>query len=131
MLLAAYFLNAGIVIKINLSIGKKSQPETCPNFGICDFSISTNYRDGFINGTLDVNTVDRSMVLSIYEKDILKVQPDKLVFLKGRNSVTLSEDFTLPSEFNRAANISRPMVFKKGEYLLTYKNGMYIIEFPL
>jgi len=130
-LLVAATSFAGIVIKVTLSIGKKSQPTTCPNFGFCDFSINTSYQDGSVNGTLDVNEERGSMFIAIYEKDILKVQPDKIVYFKGKDSVIFSEDFVLPTEFNIASKVTKPLIIKKGNYPLTFNKGIYYIEFPL
>ncbi len=128
---ATSFASAGIVIKITLTIGKKSQPATCPNFGFCEFIHCISYQDGLINGTLDVNEERSSMIVSIYEKDILKVQPDKIDYFKGKNYITFTEDFVLSSEINSAVRVKKPLVIKKGEFPLSYKNGIYSIEIPL
>lgn len=121
---------AGVVITVKISIGKKSIPG-CPNFGLCDLSISASYQDGLVNGTLAVDQLKQSMILGINEKDILKVQPDKIIYFKGKGSVIFTEDYILPSEFNTAAKVKAPLVIKKGEYPVTYLKGIYYIEFPL
>ena len=121
---------AGIVITIKVEIGRKSLPN-CPAFGLCDVTFNISYQEGSVNGTLDVSNERSSMILGINERDILKVQPDKIVYLKDKKSVVFAEDFVMPAEINKAVKSLKPLVIKKGEYPLTYKNGVYFIEFPL
>ena len=130
MLLSSSFSIAGIVIKVNFNIGKKSQPATCPGFGFCNFSIRTSNLDGAISGTLDINEARGSMILGICEKDIQKAQPDKIIYFKDKSSVNFTEDFAMPSEINTAAKVTKPLVIKRGEFALTYRQGMYYIEIP-
>ncbi|MFZ4726805.1 MAG: hypothetical protein ACOYMD_15335 [Paludibacter sp.] len=117
---------AGIVITIKLDIGNKKK--NCTGFGLCSIEVSATYQDGFVNGTLAADNVAGNMSLGISEKDILKIQPDKIVYFKGKGSVVFAEDYVLPSEFNKAMNVANPIVIKKGEHPLTYKNGFYYIE---
>jgi len=120
---------AGIVITIKLDIGRKNH--NCTGIGVCSIQINSSYADGIVNGTVDFNPAEGTMILGIYEKDILSVQPDKIVYFKNKKTVTFDEDFTLPSEFNIQTKISKPLIIKKGVYPITYKNGMFFIEFPL
>ncbi len=122
---------AGIVIKIQGNIGRKSEPATCPGFGLCSIDKTNAYIEGMVNGTLDVNEDRGSMIVGLYEKDILKVQPDKMVYFKDKISVIFTEDFVMPAEINAATKASKPLVIKKGEIPLTYRNGMYYFEIPL
>ena len=71
------------------------------------------------------------MILGIYESGILAEQPDKIIYFKGKRTVFFDEDYYLPSEFISATKSTRPLIIKKGQYPLTYKNGIYYIEFPL
>jgi len=123
---------AGAVITIKAEIGKKSQPN-CPGFGLCNISISIGVtpNDGMVNGNLSVENSTETMTLGLSEKDILSNQPDKIVYFKGKTSVIFTEDFILSSEINSAAKAIKPLVIKRGEYPLTYKNGMYYIEIPM
>lgn len=130
-LLLSFYSFGGVVIRINLVIGKKSQPTTCPNFGFCDFSIQTSYQDGFVNGTLDVDEIRGSMIIAIYEKDIRNIQVDKMIYFQNKSSTVFSEDYMMPSEINIATKATKPIIIKKGEYQMTYKKGIYYIEFPL
>jgi hypothetical protein len=130
LLLASSSFAGGVII-FKLQIGKKSQPETCPAFGFCKFSISASWQDGFINGTMDVSDEKGVMIVGINESDILKVQPDKIIYFKGKQSVDFVEDFAMPAEINKAVKAVKPLVIRKGEYPMTYKNGVYFIEFPL
>lgn len=120
---------AGIVITAKLEIGKKSQPN-CPGFGFCSFTISVSYEEGSVNGNLGVDNQTGIMTVGISEADILKVQPDKIIYFKGKNSVTFTEGFTMSAEIKNATKASRNLEIKAGEYPLTYKNGMYYIEIP-
>lgn len=120
---------SGIVIRTTLTIGRKSQ--NCSGFGLCSISSSSALTEGAINGFIDVNAESGSMTIRVDKKDIEKVQPDKMGYFDNEASVVFAEDFRLPDDINAAAGVSRPLVIKKGEYDLTYKNGMYIIEIPL
>jgi len=130
VLLGASCSYAGVVIKISLSIGKKSQPATCPDFGICSFSLTNSYQDGSVNGTMDVSETRGSIIIAINEKDIQKVQPDKLVYFKDKSSLAFTEDFTMPDEIKTAVNSKKPLVIRKGQFSLTYRKGIYYIEIP-
>jgi hypothetical protein len=124
------FSFAGIVIRVNLSIGRKSQPATCPGIGFCSFSVGSSNMEGLVNGTLDINEARGSMIIAIAEKDIQKYQPDKLVFFKNKSNLIFTEDYTMPGEINSAAKVTKPLIVKKGTFPLSYKQGMYFIEIP-
>jgi hypothetical protein len=120
---------AGIVITTTVTIGKKSQ--NCVGFGICSAQKTTSYTDGSVNGTLDIDEVRGSLILSISKTDLQNVQPDKLVFFTNKSEVLITEDFAFSTEINTAVQVSKPLVIKKGEYNLTLLNGSYYIEIPL
>ncbi len=131
MLASFSFAGPVIHIKITLEFGKKSQPN-CPGFGLCKCGISfPGSQDGSVNGAMDINTDKMSMIIGVNEKDIVNIQPEKIVYFKGKSVVTFEEDYVFLSEFNTAAKITRPIIIKKGTYPLTYKNEYYYIEFPL
>lgn len=71
------------------------------------------------------------MTICIDKEDIEKVQPDKANYFNNKSTVVFAEDFSFPNDINIAAKVRNPLVIKKGEYDLTYKNGKYYIEFLL
>lgn len=121
---------AGIVINIGQYIGKKPYPD-CPGLGLCKITVSANYpTEGMVNGNLGVNNESSNLTIGIPEAEILKSQPDKIVFFKNKTSVFFEEGFTMPTEINTATKAYKAIVIKAGEYPLTYKNGIYYIEIP-
>ncbi|MEA5110870.1 MAG: hypothetical protein VB072_10615 [Lentimicrobium sp.] len=120
---------SGIVIKTTLTIGRKSN--NCSGFGICSISSSSSYTEGAINGIITVDEESGSMTICIDKEDIEKVQPDKANYFNNKSTVVFAEDFSFPNDINIAAKVRNPLVIKKGEYDLTYKNGKYYIEFLL
>ena len=122
------FSYAGIVITTNITIGRKSQ--NCSGFGICSASTGNSNKMGSITGTVEINEDKGSVLLGISENDILQIQPEKISYFKGKGNVVFTEDFTFPSELNKAAKMTKLIVIKKGEYPLTHKNGVYYIEIP-
>ncbi|NTW26384.1 MAG: hypothetical protein HGA37_16915 [Lentimicrobium sp.] len=129
MLLTVSPAIAGIVIKTTITIGRKSND--CQGFGLCSISSSSSYTEGAVNSTFDVNEERGSMIICIYESDIQKVQPDKMLYFKNKGSVIFAEDISMTEEINRAIQASKPVLIKKGEYELTYRNGKFYIEIPL
>ncbi|MBK6963158.1 MAG: hypothetical protein IPH20_04265 [Bacteroidales bacterium] len=120
---------AGIVIKTTVSIGRKSRD--CYGFGFCIITSSSSYADGAINGTIDVNEERGSMIISINESDIQKVQPDKMMYFSNKSTVIFAEDYALTEDLNRALQAKKPILIKKGSYDLSYSNGKFFIEIPL
>jgi len=120
---------AGIVIKTTLTIGRKSN--NCSGFGLCAVSTSTDYLNGMVNGTLELNEGRGTIILGIYENDLKNLQPDKLMYFNNKSSVVFAEEFQMPNEIKEAVKVTYPLVIKKGEYDLTLKNGKYFIEIPL
>lgn len=119
----------GIVINTTITIGKKSQ--NCTGFGICTLKKSIAYTDGSVNGTLEVDKQRGFMILSINKSDLLIVQPEMNVFFENKNSVAVTEDYVINDEINVAVHASDPLLIKKGEYVLSFRNGKYYIEIPL
>lgn len=100
-------------------------------FDLCKISISANYpTEGMVGGNLGVNNDSKILTVGISEAEILRVQPDKIVYFKNKTSVIFEEDFIMPSEINVATKAYKPIVIRAGEYPITYKNGMYYIEMP-
>lgn len=120
---------SGIVIKTTLTIGRKSN--NCSGFGICSISSSSSYTEGAINGIITVDEESGNMTICIDKEDIEKVQPDKANYFNNKSTVVFAEDFSFPNEINIAAKVRNPIVIRKGEYSLTYKNGKYYIELLL
>ncbi|MHC1774919.1 MAG: hypothetical protein AB9834_05835 [Lentimicrobium sp.] len=120
---------AGIVIKTTLTIGRKSQD--CYGFGFCLITSSSSYTDGAINGAIDVNEERGSMIISINESDIQKMQPDKMSYFNNKSTVIFAEDYALTEDLNRALQAKKPLLIKKGTYDLSYSNGKFYIEIPL
>lgn len=120
---------AGIVIKTTVSIGRKSRD--CYGFGLCIIASSSSYADGAINGSIDVDEERGSMIISINESDIQKVQPDKMMYFSNKSTVIFAEDYALTEDLNRALQAKKPILIKKGTYHLSYSNGKFYIEIPL
>jgi len=120
---------SGIVIKTTLTIGRKSN--NCSGFGICSISSSSSYTEGAINGIITVDEESGSMTICVDKKDIEKVQPDKANYFDNKSTVVFAEDYSFPNEINIAAKVRNPIVIRKGEYSLTFKNGKYYIELLL
>jgi hypothetical protein len=120
---------AGVVITIKIEVGKKSQPN-CPGFGWCGMSINVSLEDG-MKGTFNYDAERASVIIGIPESEILRVQPNKLVYFKGKSSVVFEEDFIVPQEILSAIKANNSIIIKKGEYPITYTKGIYFIEFPL
>lgn len=120
---------AGIVIKTTVSIGRKSRD--CYGFGLCIIASSSSYAEGAINGSIDVDEERGSMIISINESDIQKVQPDKMMYFSNKSTVIFAEDYALTEDLNRALQAKKPILIKKGTYDLSYSNGKFIIEIPL
>lgn len=129
MLLTVTPAIAGIVIKTTITIGRKSND--CLGFGLCSISSSSSYTEGAVNGTFEVDEERGSMIICIYESDIQKVQPDKMMYFKNKSTVIFAEEIPMTEEINSAIQATNPVRIKKGEYDLSYRNGKFYIEIPL
>jgi hypothetical protein len=121
---------AGIVIKVELEIGRKSIPN-CPGFGICSIKVSVDAANTAIMGNLVYDKEKSTVVISIPESEILRYQPDKLVYFKDKSTVTFMENVTFPADVCLALKSSNQIVIKNNTYSITYNKGVYYIEVPI
>jgi len=127
-------------VSINFQFGNGS---TCSGMGICRFGLlfnsggpnlgaypSGNVSPGGMMGNIRLNNLDSGFELQFSKDEIVKNQPDKLVFLDGKSAVTFTERFQIPNEVREALEANQDLVIKPGTYPLTFIDGIFTIKFP-
>lgn len=120
---------AGFLIQTTIIIGRKNHD--CRGFGFCLIESSPSYTDGAINGSIELYEERGSMIISINESDIQKMQPDKMIYFNNKSTVVFAEDYAMTEDLNRALQAKKPLLIKEGTYDLSYSNGKFFIEIPL
>jgi|SRR5690625_2511744 len=112
-----------LTITIKLKVGKGSQGESCPSFGVCHASIEIG-SDTKLSYDSELN----QMSFSIPQETIKKEQPEKLPYFEGHTSVTFEEDYTFNDEIQQALKSDHPLTIPPQTCPLTSRDGNYIID---
>jgi hypothetical protein len=122
-----------IIIRINLHT-KSSGCET--GFGFCRLHIGTGISgqnpqfsndlsaQAYLNGS-------NQLVLKISDSDLQRYEDGKsLPYFQGKKSITVSENYPLGSDLDKALGAASPLVIRAGIYNVTYEGGIYTMIFP-
>lgn len=116
-------------IEVNIQFGMKSQK--CKGTGICNVTIVM--KDDAVNAsqakymTMVHNPVEGILIFSIPENVLSQTQPDAIKDLKAKKEFALGETWKASDEINKKLHATTPIIIKKGNYPLTYENGVYYI----
>lgn len=112
----------GPKVSVSFEIGKGS---FCTGWGLCYIEITVGVKMGYVetNG-------GGSWILSLPKDVLAKYEPDALVHVDGKSSVTFDEPFVLPAEINKAVGAEQDLMIKANvKYQVSFENGYYRIFF--
>jgi len=130
-----FSMSPDIVITIRINLHTKSSG-CSTGFGFCRFQISTGIGGQSPQYSNDLSAQaylnsSNQLVLKISDADLQQYEGGKsLAWFQGKKSVTVSEDYSLGSDLDKALGATSPLVIRAGTYNLTYEGGIYTMIFP-
>ena len=124
--------NAGGKLTLMVEFGNGRD---CTGWGICGVDIlymSDNITKamGGIAGRLQISESERYFELAFSRDDLVKYQPEKLVFVDGRSEITIDDGFVFSKEVQDELDAEKPLEIKPGTYPLKFIDGLFTIKFP-
>ncbi len=100
----------------------------CSGFGIClhrPVEVEVNIDLDLSNYKITHDGITGTTTLIFPEKSLIRNQPDKLEYFKGKRSIFFEETWEAPAEINDLLKTTKPIVINKGTYPIVFENGEY------
>ncbi|HUR31533.1 MAG TPA: hypothetical protein VMZ69_08860 [Saprospiraceae bacterium] len=120
-------------VRILVTIG---QWPGCIAFGLCGlvwYREGSNFGVPYADSPTDnilISEDMKNLEIQISRDRLLNSQPEKLDYLDGKSSVTITQSFEIPTEIKTALKAQKDLVIRPGTYPLTFIDGIFTIKFP-
>lgn len=108
----------------------------CEGWGICDMDIvyisdvSVFGGGPGFGGRLQISPDNSHIELTFSRDDVIKYQPEKMVFLDGKSEVTFEEGFVFSDEVREGLEADKDLRINPGSYPLSFVDGLFTIKIP-
>jgi len=106
----------------------------CEGWGICDIEVlyvsDGSILGGAAGGRLQITPDNRYVELTFSKEDVMKYQPEKMVFLDGKSEVTFETGYVFSEEVREGLDADRDLKINPGSYPLRFVDGLFTIKFP-